>query len=91
MNFICIAALTIIDVLSQDVDCSYGSFDENPDNNNKCMFNCEYDDNYVEISTLSFDFIKDQCPYVGLAAAFFPSDCNSVDDLVYSDANCICW
>ena len=88
MKLICIASLTIIGVLSQ-TDCSYGGFSTNP-SNNKCMFDCEYDANYVEISTLSFDFIKDRCSGVSRAAEFFPSECNSLDDLVYAEDYCSC-
>ena len=87
MKLICIASLTLIGVLSQ-TDCSYGGFDE--DENGECMYNCEWDNNYVEISTLSFDFIKDECSGVSKAAALFPDDCNSVQDLVYSDESCRC-
>ena len=86
MKLICIASLSIIGVLSQ-TDCSYGGFDWV---NGKCMFNCEYQGNYVEISTLSFDLIKDECSDISRAAALFPNDCNSLDDLVYSDTTCRC-
>ena len=87
MKLITIASLTIIGVLSQ-TDCDYGGFDE--DENGECMYNCEWDNNFVEISTLSFDFIKEECSGISTAAALFPNDCNSLDDLVYSDTDCRC-
>ena len=87
MKLICIASLIIIGVLSQ-TDCSSGGFSKK---NGECMFNCQWEGNYIEISTLSFDFIKDICTdRVGVPAALFPDDCNSLDDLYYSETTCGC-
>eukprot|EP01083_Nonionella_stella_P176096 615230_1 len=44
--------------------CSYGQFEY--DTTNTCAFNCEYDGTfYKEISSLSFNFIAQQCDSVG--------------------------
>ena len=83
MKSIYIAPLYLIGALSES--CDYGEFYEY---NDKCMFNCEYNGNYVEIDTLSFEQIASECENV--QSAFEDGICDSLDDLVWRDDECDC-
>jgi len=88
-GFSYIAPLLIVSAVSQDItNCDYGQFEVDPSTGN-CAFDCEYDDRYVAISTLSFAFIKEQCRNVEYAAILYPDDCASLTDLVWPrDCEC---
>jgi len=75
--------------VSQNTDCSLGTFETNPATGT-CMFDCEYDNRYVAIDTLSFDFIREECDDVNYAAMFYPSECSSLADLVWPASSCDC-
>ena len=83
---IIIFSILALGALSQ-TDCDYGWFEED---NGECKFDCEYDGNYIAIDDLSFDFIKDECYNVELAAEAYPSSCNSLNDLVWRNDSCTC-
>eukprot|EP01084_Bolivina_argentea_P238282 400321_1 len=84
-----LASFIAIYVASQKKDCDYGEFTLI---NNTCMFDCEYDGRYVQLSTLSFEFIRAHCGYwsVDTVANLYPLQCNSTSDLVYSSNSCGC-
>eukprot|EP01084_Bolivina_argentea_P059274 108215_1 len=69
------------------VFCRYGGWE---DINGTCMLNCEYNGLYLQISELSFESIKNTCYNIKDAAEFNPTECNSLDDLIYTDESCTC-
>jgi len=75
------AALTA-SVRAQSFDCDYGQFTTN--NNDECVYDCEYDQNYVAIDTVPFNVIAEECDYVMAAAK--NGYCDSLDDLVWPDS-----
>jgi len=84
-------SLLLISVFSQN-NCDYGRFEAVDDYGSdifestlsySCMFDCEYDNNYIEIEDLPFDTIKSACSNVERVANAYPDDCNSLDDLVF--------
>lgn len=85
MNLFYICPLIIICTVAQNSICSYGWFEEN---NGECMFNCNYEDDFVEPSTLSFSFIRSTCSNV--EDAYQQGICDSIDDLVYRADYCTC-
>eukprot|EP00484_Ammonia_sp_Unknown_P021795 CAMPEP_0197027634 /NCGR_PEP_ID=MMETSP1384-20130603/7506_1 /TAXON_ID=29189 /ORGANISM="Ammonia sp." /LENGTH=559 /DNA_ID=CAMNT_0042456505 /DNA_START=82 /DNA_END=1761 /DNA_ORIENTATION=+ len=78
---VCAAALLVAGVVS-NTDCNYGYFRADS-SSGTCMFDCEHDGRFVEISTLDFDFIREVCNNVEIASVFSPSTCSSLSDLVW--------
>ena len=83
MGTICITVLMLMRANTEN--CKYGRFNEY---NGECMFDCEYQNNYVATSTLSFDFIAEQCDDVRTANE--DGICDNLDDLVWRDDQCQC-
>eukprot|EP01084_Bolivina_argentea_P119131 211264_1 len=57
--------------------------------NNVCKFEC-YDGTYEEVSSLTFDEIRDQCDEVMDGYRFNRAECSDKDDLVWSTDSCEC-
>ena len=85
MKSIYIASLAAIGAVAQTCGGDYGDFREV---NGECMFDCEYDGEYVEISTLTFDQIASSCNDV--RSAVENGICDKLEDLVYRDDDCRC-
>ena len=84
MSALLIVSFGIINVLSQGFDCNYGTFEYV---NNVCMYDCEYDDNHIPISSLSFGQIRSECSRVDTAARIYSCTMN---DLVWPKDTCDC-
>ena len=86
MRLIHIASLTIIGLANAgDPYCGGGTF---TDGTGECKFICS-DQTYIDIEDLTFDMIKDNCGNVAAAAAI-NDNCNSLEDLVYTQDECQC-
>ena len=83
-TFLSISSILTVCVISQ---CDDGWFYEI---NGTCKFNCDWEENYVAIDTLSFDTIKESCSDVKYANILDPSGCKSLNDLVWRNDSCTC-
>ena len=99
MELISIAALIFIGVYSQHdcgwgyfetVFANNSTAPESPDGDSfefiyggSCMYYCGNYENHVDIDTLSFDEIKEECSEVERVYSANPDDCNSLNDLLF--------
>ena len=83
--------LLILNIVYANDECLHGWFRSNS-NNNGCAFYCSSfsESYYISLESLTFDFIRERCDNVRLAAEFSPDSCNSKNDLVWPTNRCGC-
>ena len=80
------ASILVLGAIAAEL-CDYGYFSEI---NETCKFKCDWDGNYDDIDSLSFETIMDACDDVKLANELDPTSCNSLDDLLWMNDTCSC-
>lgn len=78
------AVISAIGVFGDDL-CDYGGFDRV---NDTCMYNCNWDNVYIDIEDLSFETIMEECDNV--EQGYANGICTGVGDLVYRNDSCEC-